>query len=84
MRRGGGGSRLCRRVKSFTTLRGKGLPKGKGEAGDLYVEIKIVVPEELSAEERELFEKLAATSEFRAREEGSADRRESARAREER
>lgn len=48
-------------------LRGQGFPTSNGERGDLLAEIKIVVPETLSASERELFEKLAATSEFRAR-----------------
>jgi curved DNA-binding protein len=40
----------------------------KGEKGDLLAEIRIVVPERLSDDERELFEKLAETSNFRARE----------------
>ena len=45
-------------------LRGKGLPNPKGTAGDLYVEIRIVVPDELTAEESELFQKLRETSDF--------------------
>jgi curved DNA-binding protein len=52
-------------------LRGKGLTLAggaKGEKGDLLAEIRIVVPERLSDDERELFEKLAETSNFRARE----------------
>jgi len=44
-------------------LRGKGYPARKG-AGDLYAEVRIVVPETLTEEERRLFEELAATSEF--------------------
>jgi curved DNA-binding protein len=49
-------------------LRGKGLQRRDGGSGDLYVKLKIVVPQKLTASERELFEKLAATSSFRARE----------------
>ncbi|HEX2642504.1 MAG TPA: DnaJ C-terminal domain-containing protein [Thermoanaerobaculia bacterium] len=48
-------------------LRGKGLPKSGGGEGDLIAEIKIVVPDSLSDEERQLFERLAEVSEFRAR-----------------
>lgn len=48
-------------------LRGKGLPKPGGGEGDLIAEIKIVVPDALSDEERQLFERLAEVSEFRAR-----------------
>ena len=44
-------------------LRGKGMPSPK-DKGDLYATIRIVVPSELSAEERELFEKLAEVSSF--------------------
>lgn len=49
-------------------LRGKGFP-GVGEkaAGDLYAEVQIAVPEELSDRERELFEELAETSDFAPR-----------------
>lgn len=50
-------------------LRGKGLRRRDGGSGDLYVKLKIVVPPQPTAAERELFEKLAATSGFRAREE---------------
>jgi curved DNA-binding protein len=49
-------------------LRGKGLQRRDRGSGDLYVKLKIVVPQKLTAAERELFEKLAATSSFRARE----------------
>ena len=45
-------------------LRGRGLPNPKGTAGDLYAEARILVPGKLSAEERRLFEELAATSTF--------------------
>jgi curved DNA-binding protein len=45
-------------------LRGRGLPNPKGTAGDLYAEARVLVPRKLSAEERRLFEELAATSTF--------------------
>jgi len=46
-------------------LRGKGFPgSGSSAAGDLYAEVSIAVPAKLSDEERELYEKLAATSSF--------------------
>jgi curved DNA-binding protein len=52
-------------------LRGRGLPHagqaGQRERGDLYAEIKVVVPERLSDRERELFEQLRDASEFQAR-----------------
>jgi DnaJ-class molecular chaperone len=48
-------------------LRGKGVPRKSGGRGDLYVTLKIMVPPKPTAEERELFEKLAATSSFNPR-----------------
>jgi curved DNA-binding protein len=45
-------------------LRGKGLPKKKGKGGDLYAKVLMRVPEELSDEERALFEQLADASKF--------------------
>jgi curved DNA-binding protein len=45
-------------------LRGRGLPHHRGRAGDLFAEAKIMVPDKLSHEERQLFEQLAATSTF--------------------
>ncbi len=45
-------------------LRGRGLPHHRGKAGDLFAEAKIMVPEKLTREERQLFEQLAATSTF--------------------
>ena len=45
-------------------MRGLGLPKEGGERGDLLVELKIVVPASLSAEEKRLFEELAKSSRF--------------------
>lgn len=54
------GSSSGRRIR----LKGKGFPRRKGEAGDLFAELRVVVPESLSDEERELYEKLAAVSSF--------------------
>ena len=51
-------------------LKGKGFPDSKGGDGDLYAEIRIVVPERLSAQERKLFEELARVSSFQARQHG--------------
>lgn len=48
-------------------LRGKGFPNPKGEDGDLYAEVRVVVPKKLSPEEQELFEQLAKVSRFKAR-----------------
>lgn len=48
-------------------LRGKGLPKGRGERGDLYATVQIAVPKTLTAEERELFQQLASRSSFNPR-----------------
>jgi curved DNA-binding protein len=45
----------------------RGLPKPRGEEGDLFVIAKIVVPEAPGAEEKALFERLAAESKFDAR-----------------
>jgi curved DNA-binding protein len=48
-------------------LRGRGLLAGDGSAGDLYAEIRVMVPEQVTDSERALFEKLAQESSFRAR-----------------
>lgn len=45
-------------------LKGKGLPLGKGEQGDLFVEVRIQVPRDLSTEEKEIFKKLSKVSKF--------------------
>jgi curved DNA-binding protein len=48
-------------------VRGQGLPQKPGRAGapgDLYVEVRIEVPGELSPDERRLFERLAEVSRF--------------------
>jgi curved DNA-binding protein len=51
-------------------LRGKGLTVAggaKGDKGDLLAEIRVMVPEQLTDRERELFEQLAEASSFRAK-----------------
>ena len=48
-------------------LRGRGLPDPRGSAGDLYAEVRIVVPHRLTEAERKLFSELAAASTFDAR-----------------
>jgi curved DNA-binding protein len=48
------GSSTGKRIR----LRGKGLPNPAGAAGDLTAELKIVMPEALTAEEKELYERL--------------------------
>jgi curved DNA-binding protein len=45
-------------------LRGRGMPNSRGQAGDLYAEARIMVPSKLTEAEREMFEQLAATSDF--------------------
>ncbi|MEV6283777.1 DnaJ C-terminal domain-containing protein [Kribbella sp. NPDC051770] len=45
-------------------LRGRGLPNPRGSAGDLYAEVKLMVPRRLNPEEQRLFEELAGTSKF--------------------
>ncbi len=56
------GSQSGRRFR----LKGKGLPKKQGR-GDLYVRVKIVIPESLSEEEERLFKELSRSSEFSPR-----------------
>lgn len=45
-------------------LPGKGLPTRHGSRGDLYVNVRIAVPEQPTPRERKLFEQLAAESTF--------------------
>jgi curved DNA-binding protein len=54
------GSSTGRRLR----LRGEGMPNPRGTRGDLYAEIKVMVPPKPTARERELFEQLAAESTF--------------------
>jgi curved DNA-binding protein len=54
------GSSSGRRLR----LRGEGMPNPKGAPGDLYAEVRIMVPPEPTERERELFEQLAAASSF--------------------
>jgi curved DNA-binding protein len=65
------GSSSGRRLR----LRGRGLPNPKGAAGDLYAEVKIVVPARPSDEERALWRQLAETSAFDARGQRAGSRR---------
>jgi molecular chaperone DnaJ len=52
-------------------LRSKGLPQfGGGRRGDLYLRIDIEIPERLSAEERQLYERLRALAAPRKRRRG--------------
>jgi curved DNA-binding protein len=48
-------------------LRGQGLTRREGGRSDQYVKLRIVIPPKLTAQEKELFEKLAAASRFNAR-----------------
>lgn len=45
-------------------LRGRGMPARQGAAGDLYAEVRIIMPSTLTDAERRLFEQLAAASTF--------------------
>ncbi|MGW0469528.1 DnaJ C-terminal domain-containing protein [Streptomyces sp. NPDC003027] len=54
------GSSSGRRLR----LRGRGLPHPRGTAGDLYAEVKIMVPADPAPAERDLFQRLAKESRF--------------------
>ena len=54
------GSSSGRRLR----LRRRGMPNPRGEPGDFYAEVRIMVPSSLSDDERRLFEELAKTSTF--------------------
>jgi curved DNA-binding protein len=60
------GSSSGRRLR----LRGRGLPTRDGGRGNLYATVEVAVPKDLSDEQRDLFEKLAAASDFDPREGG--------------
>ena len=48
-------------------ISGKGYKDGKGSRGDLIAKINVMVPKQLSKEERKLFEKLSTVSSFNPR-----------------
>ena len=48
-------------------LRGQGLNKRRGGRGDIYVRLKVVVPRQVSEEERRLYEELRRVSSFNPR-----------------
>jgi curved DNA-binding protein len=54
------GSSCGRRLR----LRGEGMPRPRGGRGDLYGEVRIMVPRTLSDAEREAFERLAQVSDY--------------------
>ncbi|USX53792.1 DnaJ C-terminal domain-containing protein [Lentzea sp. HUAS12] len=54
------GSSSGRRLR----LRGEGMPNPRGKDGDLHAVVKVMVPKSLGKRERELFEELAAVSDF--------------------
>jgi curved DNA-binding protein len=45
-------------------LKGRGMPNRKGPPGDLYAEVKVMVPPKPTDAERRLFEELATVSDF--------------------
>jgi curved DNA-binding protein len=53
-------------------LRGRGMPNPRGTPGDLFAEVKIVVPSTVDGRERELYEELSRVSTFDPR--GRSDR----------
>jgi curved DNA-binding protein len=59
------GSSSGRRLR----LRGQGMPNPRGRPGDLYGELRVVLPRRLSGRERELFEELSRSSSFDPRRE---------------
>ncbi|MBC6472427.1 MAG: J domain-containing protein [Hormoscilla sp. GM102CHS1] len=48
-------------------LANKGYPDSRGRRGDQIVEIQVVIPKEISPEEREVYEKLRQIEEFKPR-----------------
>lgn len=51
-------------------LRGRGIPNNRGNPGDLYAAVKIVVPQHLTDEQRKLYEELAAATDDNPRRPG--------------
>jgi curved DNA-binding protein len=60
------GSSSGRRLR----MRGQGIPNPNGTPGDLYAEVRIMVPSKPSPREQELFEELAKVSTFNPRAQG--------------
>jgi curved DNA-binding protein len=50
-------------------VRGQGLPREDGSRGDLYATVRILTPDQVTAEERGLWEQLARLSPFKPRSE---------------
>ena len=48
-------------------IAGKGYKDGKGGRGDLVAEVKIMVPKNLSEEEKAIYQKLSEISQFNPR-----------------
>lgn len=48
-------------------MRGLGLPRGDKNRGDLYALVRVLTPESVTLEEKELWEQLAKTSKFNPR-----------------
>jgi curved DNA-binding protein len=57
------GSSTGRKIR----LKGKGYPSAQGPRGDLFAELRIDVPSQLSSDERQLLERWAALSKFNPR-----------------
>ncbi|GAA1033728.1 MULTISPECIES: DnaJ C-terminal domain-containing protein [Amycolatopsis] len=51
-------------------LRGRGIPNSRGNPGDLYAAVKIVVPKDLTDAQRKLYEELAAATDENPRRPG--------------
>jgi DnaJ-class molecular chaperone len=43
-------------------LAGQGMPRARGGFGDLHAKVRLVLPEQLTEEQRELFERLRAST----------------------
>ncbi|MEP6664496.1 MAG: J domain-containing protein [Verrucomicrobiota bacterium] len=48
-------------------VKGRGLPSREGADGDLFVTVRVIMPKELTAKEKDLWEQLAKESEFNPR-----------------
>ena len=56
--------KACMQAGSVLRLRGLGLPKDGAKRGDLYATVRIEIPASVTAEEKKLWEQLAAKSSF--------------------